>query len=191
MKNSAIAAIVVIVIIAIVAAAVAYTYKGNAYNGAKTTTYTTAPTTSMQSTTIPVNSSSANASANSIFNLNISIAAPTVQSSFASSVGSYLSNGTGWTLYTYGKDKQFGNTSACNGTCATIWPPFYTNNVVVSVGLNASLFGNITRSDGSMQTTYNGYPLYHYSGDKNPGNLNGQGYLNLWYVISPNGTIVK
>ena len=46
------------------------------------------------------------------------------------------------------------------------------------------------RSDGGTQITYNGHPLYLYSGDKKPGDTNGQGlntFGGLWYVLSSSG----
>jgi predicted lipoprotein with Yx(FWY)xxD motif len=47
--------------------------------------------------------------------------------------------------------------------------------------------GTITRSDGSVQATYNGHPLYTYSGDKAPGQTNGNkvnGSGGLWYALT-------
>jgi predicted lipoprotein with Yx(FWY)xxD motif len=42
-----------------------------------------------------------------------------------------------------------------------------------------------------MQVTYNGMPLYRYSGDKNPLDTNGEGVNGAWYVISPTGTLIS
>jgi len=47
-----------------------------------------------------------------------------------------------------------------------------------------------TRPAG-IQVTYNGHPLYVYAYDKKPGDLNGQGFINDWYVVSPSGTPIK
>ncbi len=48
----------------------------------------------------------------------------------------------------------------------------------------------ITRSDGTMQATYDGHPLYTYVGDKAPGQNKGNG-LNisggLWYEMTASG----
>lgn len=43
----------------------------------------------------------------------------------------------------------------------------------------------ITREDGKKQTTFRGYPLYYWAGDKAPGDTKGQGMKNVWYVIDP------
>lgn len=193
MKSSAIAVIVIIIAIAIVAA-VAYMYSGTSYSNVKTTYTSTStmpygqPTTSIQSTV--VNNSTSQPVSSNASSLNGKTTQYNVKMSYASSVGNYLANGTGWTLYTFSKDKQYGNSSSCTGTCAEIWPAFHVANLSIQQGLNVSMFGTIVGSNNSIQLTYNGYPLYYYSGDKKPGDLNGQGYLGLWYVISPSGVKV-
>jgi hypothetical protein len=53
--------------------------------------------------------------------------------------------------------------------------------------INSSLVSSITRSDGTTQITYNGHPLYYYSKDVNSGDINGQGFNNKWYAVSPAG----
>ena len=73
-----------------------------------------------------------------------------------------------------------GNKSACAGACAAAWPPLRaTGKPVVGTALSASKIGTTARSDGKPQVTYNGHPLYLYSGDQKPGDTNGQG-LNLF-----------
>ena len=80
-----------------------------------------------------------------------------------------------------------GGKSACSGACAKFWPP-YTGTPKAGAGLQASLLGSTVRADGSKQVTYDGHPLYTYSGDSSPGATNGQG-LNtfgaLWWVVAP------
>jgi len=49
------------------------------------------------------------------------------------------------------------------------------------------MLGTTTRTDGSVQVTYNGHPLYYYAGDSAAGDVNGEGKLSLWYVITPDG----
>jgi hypothetical protein len=39
------------------------------------------------------------------------------------------------------------------------------------------------------QTAFMGRPLYYYSGDKKPGDTNGQGFNNLWYVANVTGSV--
>jgi hypothetical protein len=54
-----------------------------------------------------------------------------------------------------------------------------------------SKVGTITRSDGTTQVTYNGHPLYYFSGDKAPGDTNGQGVGGNWFTISPSGDLIQ
>jgi predicted lipoprotein with Yx(FWY)xxD motif len=108
----------------------------------------------------------------------------------SASIGHYLENGTGFTLYMFGADKPGNGTSACTGPCAATWPPFYASGLNLPSDLSplARGFSTITRSDGTKQTTYNGWPLYYYAADKSAGSVTGEG-LNqlggLWYAIPP------
>jgi predicted lipoprotein with Yx(FWY)xxD motif len=65
------------------------------------------------------------------------------------------------------------------------WPLYYVEKVAVKDGLDAKNFGTITRADGQKQTTYKGMPLYFFAGDKAPGDTNGQGVKDVWYVVNP------
>ena len=101
-----------------------------------------------------------------------------------SGLGSYLTNATGFTLYTFSRDTQNGGTSACTGGCSAQWPAFYVANLTLPSGLSASSFTVFTRPDGSKQLAYDGWPLYYFSQDVNPGDTNGQGVLNVWYACT-------
>jgi predicted lipoprotein with Yx(FWY)xxD motif len=60
-------------------------------------------------------------------------------------------------------------------------------------GVKTSLLGRIKRSDGRMQVTYRGHPLYTFSLDKRAGQTNGEGLDDFgahWYAVSPAGTKV-
>ncbi len=105
-------------------------------------------------------------------------------------IGQYLVNSTGWALYMYTPDTPFSGKSTCYGQCAIVWPIFYTANLTVEPGINASLFSVINRTDGTKEITFNGYPLYYYEYDTGSGNINGQNVGQVWYVMSPQGTII-
>jgi hypothetical protein len=52
-------------------------------------------------------------------------------------------------------------------------------------------FGTITRSDGTLQVTYNGDPLYTFSGDTTAGAANGQNITSdggTWTVVTASGS---
>ena len=98
-----------------------------------------------------------------------------------------LTNSQGMTLYWFAIDTS--SASKCSGSCATYWPPV-TGPVTAGSGVTGTL-GTITRSDGTMQATYDGHPLYTYVGDKAPGQAKGNG-LNLsggvWYEMTVSGS---
>jgi predicted lipoprotein with Yx(FWY)xxD motif len=105
-------------------------------------------------------------------------------------IGQYLVNSTGWALYMYVPDKPGSGQSTCYGQCAVVWPIFYVSNLTVQPGINASLFGTINRTDGTKETTFNGYPLYYYEYDTGANNINGQNVGNIWFVMSPSGNVI-
>lgn len=90
--------------------------------------------------------------------------------------------------------KDTGATSNCNGACAGAWPPVTTTgSPTASGGAKASDLGTITRPDGSKQVTYEGHPLYYFSGDSGPGTATGQGsdgFGAKWWLVAPTGSDV-
>ncbi len=88
-----------------------------------------------------------------------------------------LTNAAGMTLYTFDKDAP--GKSACNGGCATNWPP-----LMASAGASASgEWSVVTRDDGSKQWAYKGKPLYTWTKDQKPGDKTGDGFLNnAWHA---------
>src|SRR4051794_9745776 len=90
--------------------------------------------------------------------------------------------------------KDSGTKSACTGACASAWPPLRASGKPsVGSGASASLVSTSPRSDGKPQVTYNGHPLYTFTGDQSPGNTNGQGvnaFGARWYVVSAAGNQV-
>lgn len=114
------------------------------------------------------------------------VAGTTVDVGQNDALGSFLVDDKGMTLYLFTKDTP--NTSNCYDKCATAWPPLITTgNPVAGDGIDASLLSTTTRTDGSVQVTYNGWPLYYYEKDKVPGDVTGQDVGDVWFVISPAG----
>ena len=97
--------------------------------------------------------------------------------------GKFLTDAKGMTLYVFKKDSP--GKSACAGPCVEKWPLYFREKVAVPEGVKAGDFGTITREDGKKQTTYKGWPLYYFAGDKAPGDVKGQGVGNVWYVANP------
>jgi predicted lipoprotein with Yx(FWY)xxD motif len=98
-------------------------------------------------------------------------------------LGSYLVDEKGMTLYIFRNDSP--GKSVCSGPCLEKWPVFLAENLQVRCGMRAKNFSTITRDDGKKQTTYKGMPLYYFSGDAKPGDANGQGLNDVWFVASP------
>jgi predicted lipoprotein with Yx(FWY)xxD motif len=97
-------------------------------------------------------------------------------------LGQVLTDSVGRTLYFYTKDTT-GN-SVCTGGCRDAWPIFYTPTVRLGAGLTAGDFGTITRTDGALQTTYKGWPLYYYKVDAAAGEAKGENVgCNRAYIV--------
>jgi predicted lipoprotein with Yx(FWY)xxD motif len=107
--------------------------------------------------------------------------------------GNFLVDDQGRTIYVYGNDTQNSGTSACtDAECTSEWlPVVVTGTPTAGDGVDATKLGTITRDDGTMQATYNGWPLYYYSGDTAPGDMNGQGMEGLWFLISDAGDAIQ
>jgi predicted lipoprotein with Yx(FWY)xxD motif len=104
-------------------------------------------------------------------------------------LGTIVVNSGGLTLYDFHKDK--GGASSCYGACAAAWPPLLTEGEPkAEAGAMTSQLGTTKRKDGSVQVTYNGWPLYTYAGDQAPGEANGNDVDQFgaeWYALQPNG----
>lgn len=106
----------------------------------------------------------------------------------SSDLGDVLADASGKVLYLFVPDAQ--GESTCYDQCAANWPAFGEIDAVGS-GLDASLLGTTTRTDGTVQATYNGWPLYYYAGDANPGDMLGQSLNDVWWVVDAAGEAVS
>ena len=107
-------------------------------------------------------------------------------------LGSILVDGKGLTVYLFVADT--GTASTCYTQCATIWPPVLTTGAPqAGTGVKTSLLGTTTRTDGTVEVTYAGHPLYYFFKDKATGDATGQGingFGGLWWVMSPAGAAI-
>ena len=88
---------------------------------------------------------------------------------------SYITAANGMALYTFNSDTS--GVSNCSGICAATWPPYSVPsamNLSAAAGISGTV-GTITRSDGTLQVTYNGAPLYFFVQDTSPGDVTGNG----------------
>jgi predicted lipoprotein with Yx(FWY)xxD motif len=111
-------------------------------------------------------------------------------------LGKVLVDGQGFTLYVFAPDKRSG-TSKCYGKCAAGWPPLVLPPGVTKApagsGVRSALLGKTKRTDGTVQVTYNKWPLYTWVIDSAPGDATGQDLNSLggkWYVITTAGKLI-
>jgi len=97
----------------------------------------------------------------------------------AAPVNGVLATPAGATLYTFDKDTAGSGKSACNGQCATNWPPLAAQAADSSAGD----WSIVTRDDGSKQWAFKGQPLYTYAKDAKPGDTTGDGKGNVWHLV--------
>jgi len=113
---------------------------------------------------------------------------PTLELATDDALGQILTDDEGNSLYFFSPD-VFG-ASACEGACEQNWPVYYEQNLTAGTGVTGSNIGVITRTDGTRQNTYNGWPLYYFSGDDVAGDTNGEGIGNNWFVAKTNYDIM-
>ena len=108
----------------------------------------------------------------------------------SSPLGTILVDSQGKTLYYFANDVPASGASSCNEQCAGVWPVFSSDTIKVSSPLDPADFGTITRTDGTKQTTYHGWPLYYYQADTKPGDVKGENVLDVWFVIKPDESVL-
>ena len=104
-------------------------------------------------------------------------------------LGKILVDSKGLTLYTF--DKDTGSKSTCSGACAKGWPPLIASGKpTAGSGVSSGMLDTSRRSDGSMQVTFDGHPLYTFFEDKSPGDVTGNGstaFGAAWNAVQPSG----
>jgi predicted lipoprotein with Yx(FWY)xxD motif len=111
-----------------------------------------------------------------------------VSAADAGDVGTVLVDADGFTLYLFTPEK--GGTIACTKQCLDFWPALTIESnetTTAANGVDASLLGTTERPEGDTQVTYNGWPLYTFSGDEQPGQANGQGVEGNWFAMTVEG----
>jgi predicted lipoprotein with Yx(FWY)xxD motif len=137
----------------------------------------------------PASSAPAAGSASAAASGGASASGATVITTAKAAGGTILTDGNGRAVYLWVADT--GDASTCSGACASAWPPVPARGTVTAAGsARAGDLGTITRSDGTRQVTYDGHPLYYFSGDSGPGTAAGQGspaFGAKWWLVAPSG----
>jgi predicted lipoprotein with Yx(FWY)xxD motif len=92
-----------------------------------------------------------------------------------------LTGKNGLTLYTFDRDVAGSGKSACNGPCATNWPPL----IAAEDARPEGDYSIVTRDDGSRQIAYKGKPLYYWVKDMKAGDKTGDGFNGAWRAATP------
>ena len=106
-------------------------------------------------------------------------------------LGDILVDGEGMTLYGFLPDEETGEPTCYEG-CAAAWPPLVSSDEVsVGEGLDDSDFSLVPRTDDAgEQVKIGSWPLYYYAEDSAPGDVNGQGVGDNWFVVDANGELI-
>ncbi len=122
-----------------------------------------------------------------------STSARTTVSTAKTGLGTVVADARGRTLYLFEKDTR--RHSACSGACAVYWPPLITRGKPLARGgARQALLGTIKRSNGSLQVTYAGHPVYRYIQDTRRGQTSGQGSVLFgagWDALTPAGKKIE
>ena len=106
-------------------------------------------------------------------------------------LGEILVDAEGLTLYMFDRDTQGEDSSTCSGDCADAWPPLTTDGSVTGGENVTADVGTFERLDGEVQVMANGWPLYYFAADESPGDIEGQGVNDVWWVLTPDGMPVR
>lgn len=108
-----------------------------------------------------------------------------------SEFGEILTDAEGMTLYMFEPDEG-GGESTCTDDCAEAWPPLTVEGEpTVGSALDEGMLSTTERDDGSTQVVYNGHPLYYFAQDEAPGDTNGQGANDVWWVLGTDGEPIQ
>lgn len=104
-------------------------------------------------------------------------------------LGEIIVDGKGRTVYAYAADDQGAARSTCEGGCLKAWPPV---SAPKRIDVDAPGDAGVTESaDGKRQLTYNGWPLYYYARDTEPGDTKGHGVKGEWSALDETGEKVE
>ena len=114
----------------------------------------------------------------------------TVKAANVSGLGTVLVNAKGFTLYHL--EGETTSSLKCTGSCTGTWPPLTASGAPSGGSGATGTLSTFKRSDdGTTQVTYNGLPLYTFSGDSGPGQMNGEGIEGVWFAVTPAGQSAK
>lgn len=105
--------------------------------------------------------------------------------------GEFLVDGAGRTLYMFDHDEQGEGNSGCTGDCAENWPPLIVEEEPVGGADVDATLTTFDRADETVHVAANGWPLYGWIGDEEPGDVTGQGVNDAWWMLTPAGEPIR
>ncbi|MGZ9929798.1 SCO0930 family lipoprotein [Streptomyces sp. NC-S4] len=105
-------------------------------------------------------------------------------------LGDHIVDGKGMTVYRFKPDTQWPMTSKCVGDCLNKWPVVAPVEKAKDKGIVEKNYTVLNRPDGQKQQSVDCWPVYTFTGDKKPGDVNGQGVGGTWYAVSPDGKLI-
>ncbi len=119
------------------------------------------------------------------------VSAPEGIATTITSLGTVLTS-DGFTLYRYRKDVARPSKSNCTGKCAAAWPPVVSDGPIGTNVIDPTMMGSLRRPDGKQQLTINGWPVYRYAKDTEPGLMTGEGVDGgAWSAIGIDGSPLR
>lgn len=106
-------------------------------------------------------------------------------------LGEVVVDAEGMVVYYFTNDEANSGVSACEGGCLEAWPPVLSDSETPEVEGVTGEVGTIETPEGELQVTINGMPIYYFAEDQAPGDTNGQGVNEVWYVVAPDGTMIQ
>jgi predicted lipoprotein with Yx(FWY)xxD motif len=161
-------------------------------------TTTGAPTTTAEMTTVR-STTDTEATTTAQDTTDATTAAETTDEGTAASValrseddlGQILVDGEGMTLYMFDSDEQGSGSSTWTGGADSAWPPLTTESAPDRGENVTAELTTFERESGETQVAANGWPLYYYAGDGEPGDTSGQGGNDVWWVLGPDGVPMR
>ncbi len=104
--------------------------------------------------------------------------------------GHFLVESNGMTLYAFTGDEM--GKSNCDPVCLQTWTPLVSvGKATGDMDVHVSMISSAPLADGSTVVTYNDMPLYRFTGDQIPGDMNGQGFDDAWFIVTPGGAMIR
>ncbi|RSS67374.1 SCO0930 family lipoprotein [Streptomyces sp. WAC06614] len=105
-------------------------------------------------------------------------------------LGDHVVDKNGMTVYRFKPDTAWPMVSKCTGDCLAKWPVVEPVDKANTKGITERNYLVLDRPDGKKQQTIDCWPVYTFTGDKKPGDTNGQGVGGTWYAVAPDGKLI-